>query len=72
MNDTKLDLNGIKTNSNARNTLPGEVANLNALDGHFNLNDVSAKFLDRSAKLNARFANLNDQVPFADLFLEFE
>ena len=46
-------------------TLPGTVTNLNALDGYFNLNDVRAKFLDRST-------NLNDEFHGTDLFREFE
>ena len=42
-------------------TLPGTVANLNALDVYFNMNDVNAKFLDRSANLNDRNTNLKDE-----------
>ena len=53
-------------------TLPAEVAKLNALDGHFNLNDDNTKFLDRSAKLNDLNVNLNDESHGADLFGEFE
>ena len=53
-------------------TLPGTVANLNALDAYLNLNDVNAKFLDRSANLNARNTNLNYGFHGPDLFREFE
>ena len=53
-------------------TLPGTVANLNALDTHFNLNDVNAKFLDRSANLNDRNTNSNDEFYGPDFFREFE
>ena len=53
-------------------TLPDTVANLNALDAYFNLNDVNAKFLDRSANLKDRNTNLNDKFHGPDLFREFE
>ena len=52
-------------------TLPGAGTNLNALDGYFNLNDVNAKFLDRSANLNDQNRDLNGefmaQIYFANL-----
>ena len=35
---------------------------MNALDTHFNMNDVNAKFLDRSANLNDRNTNLNYEL----------
>ena len=53
-------------------TLPGTVANLNALDAYLKLNDVNAKFLDRSANLNERNTNLNDEFHGPDFFREFE
>ena len=53
-------------------TLPGAVANLNALDAYLNLNDVNAKFLDRSANLYDRITNLNYGFHGPDLFREFE
>ena len=53
-------------------TLPGRVANLNALETYFNLNDVNAKFLERSANLNDRNTNLNYKFHGLDLFREFE
>ena len=72
-------LNELITNLNAHvriwmleKTLPGTVANLNALDAYLNLNDVNAKFLDRSANLNARNTNLNYGFHGPDLFREFE
>ena len=72
-------LNELITNLNAHvriwmleKTLPGTVANLNALDAYLNLNDVNAKFLDRSANLNARITNLNYGFHGPDLFREFE
>ena len=48
------------------------MANLNALDAYFNLNDVNAKFLDRSANLNDRntnlyYTNFMAQIYFANL-----
>ena len=49
-------------------TLPGTVANLNALDAYFNLNDVNAKILDRSANLNDGNTNLNDEFHDPDFF----
>ena len=53
--------------------LAGTVANLNALDAYFNLNDdVNAKFLDQSANLNDRNTNLNDKFHGPDLFRELE
>ena len=48
------------------------MANLNALDAYFNLNDVNAKFLDQSANLNDRNINLNDEFHGPDFFGEFE
>ena len=72
-------LNELITNLNAHvriwmleKTLPGTVANLNALNAYLNLNDVNAKFLDRSANLNARNTNLNYGFHGPDLFREFE
>ena len=72
-------LNELITNLNAQvriwmleKTLPGTVANLNALDAYFNLNDVNAKFLDRIANLNDRNTNLNYGFHGQDLFREFE
>ena len=72
-------LNELITNLNAHvriwmleKTLPGTVANLNALDAYLNLNDVNAKFLDRSANLNDRNTNLNYGFHGPDLFREFE
>ena len=53
-------------------TLPGTVVNFNALDAYLNLNDVNAKFLDRSANLNDRDTILNDKFHGPDLFREFE
>ena len=53
-------------------TLPGTVANLNALDAYLNLNDVNAKFLDRSANSNDRNTNLNYGFHGPDSFREFE
>ena len=53
-------------------TLPGTVANLNALDAYLNLNDVNATFLDRSANLNDRNTNLNYGFHGPDIFREFE
>ena len=53
-------------------TLPGTVAKLNALDAYLNLNDVNAKFLDRSANLNDRNTNMNYGFHGPDLFREFE
>ena len=53
-------------------TLPGTVANLNAHDAYFNLNDVNAKFIDHSANLNDRNTNLNDEFHGPDFFREFE
>ena len=72
-------LNELITNLNAHErvgmlekTLPGTVANLNALDAYLNLNDVNDKFLDRNADLNYRNTNLNDKFHGPDLFREFE
>ena len=72
-------LNELITNLNAHvriwmleKTLPGTVAKLNALDPYLNLNDVNAKFLDRSANLNDRNTNLNYGFHGPDLFREFE
>ena len=72
-------LNELITNLNAQEriwmlekTLPGTVANLNALDTHFNLNDVNAKFLDRSANLNDWDTNFNDKFQGLDLCREME
>ena len=72
-------LNELITNLNAHvriwmleKTLPGTVANLNALDAYLNLNDVNAKFLDRSANLKDRSTNLNYGFHGPDLFREFE
>ena len=73
------NLNDLITNLNAHvriwmleKTLPGTVANLNALDAYFKLNDVNAKFLDRSANLNDRNTNLNNEFRDPDLFREFK
>ena len=43
-------------------TLPGTVANLNALDPYFYLNDVNAEFLDRSGNLNDRNTSLKTYI----------
>ena len=73
------NLNELISNSNAQvriwlleMTLSGTVTNLNAHNGYFNLNDVSAEFLDRNTKLNDRNTNLNDEFHGTDLFREFE
>ena len=72
-------LNELITNLNAHvriwmleKTLPGTMANLNALDAYLNLNDVNTKLLDRSANLNDRNTNLNYGFHGPDLFREFE
>ena len=59
-------------NGHSIQTLSRPVANSNALDAYFNLNDVNAKFLDRSANLNDRNTNLNYKFHVLDLFREFE
>ena len=79
MRNMHAKLNELITNMNAHvriwmleKTLPGTVANLNALDAYLNLNDVNAKFLNRSANLNDRNTNLNYGFHGPDLFREFE
>ena len=48
------------------------MANLNALDAYFNLNDVKAIFFDQSPNLNEQNTNLNYEFHGPDLFREFE
>ena len=64
LNELIMNLNAHVRIWMLKKTLPGTVTNLNALDGYFNLNDVNAKFLDRSANFMAQiyFANLNDSL----------
>ena len=70
-----VKLNGLITNSNAHvriwmleETLSGMVANLNAPNRLFILNDKSVKLFDVSANMNDRITKLNDKFHSADLF----